>query len=90
MSSNISDQFPKKFENPSITVIKASGDLDKTEKSLVTITDTVVKGENTDMGTKPNAMKEAITTQIAKKKIDRVKEKRNHKHKNNSRYMQHQ
>ena len=50
MSSNISDPFPKKSDNPSIIVIKTSGDLDETEKALVTTTNTVVKEGNTDMG----------------------------------------
>ena len=43
MSSNISDPLQKKYDNPSITVSKTSGDLDETEKALVATTDTVVK-----------------------------------------------
>ena len=50
MFSNISDPFPKKYENPSITVRKTSGDLDETKKELVTTTDTVVKEGNNYMG----------------------------------------
>ena len=72
MYSNISDPLQKKYDNPSITVRKKSGDLDETEKALVTTTDTVVKEVNIDMGTKPNVVKEAITTPISKNKIDTV------------------
>ena len=43
MSSNISDLFPKKSDNPSEKVGKTSGDQDETEKSLVTTTGMVVK-----------------------------------------------
>ena len=50
MSSNISDPLPKKSDNPSITVRKISGDLDETEKSLVTTSDRVVKEGNTEIG----------------------------------------
>ena len=49
MSYNISDPLPKKYDNPSEKVIKTSGDLDETEKALVTTTDTVVKEWNTYM-----------------------------------------
>ena len=49
MSSNISDQLPKKYDNLSEEVRKTSGDLDNTEKALVTTTDTVTKEGNTDM-----------------------------------------
>ena len=42
------------------------------EKALVTTTNTVIKEGNTDMGTKPNVVKEAINPPIAKKKIDTV------------------
>ena len=80
MSSNISNPFPKKSDNPSISVRKKSGDLDETEKALVTNTDTVVKEGNNDMGTKPNEVKEAITPLIAKNNIDTVKKQINHKH----------
>ena len=78
MSYNISDPFPKKSDNPSENVIKTSGDLDETEKSLVTTTDTVVKEGNTDMleekrKSKTNVVKESITHPISvKKKIDTV------------------
>ena len=72
MSSNISDPLPKKYYNPSITVRKTSGYLDETKNLLVTTTDTVFKEENTEMGTKPNVVREAITSPIAKKKIDTV------------------
>ena len=48
MSSNISDPLPKKSDNPSEKVIKTSGDLDETQKALVTTTDTVVKEGNND------------------------------------------
>ena len=73
MSSNISDPFPKRSYNPRIKVRKTSGDLDETEKALVTTAYTVVKEGNTDMGEKPNVVKEAITTPISKKTIDAVK-----------------
>ena len=43
MCSNISDPLPNKSDNPSEKVRKISGDLDETEKSLVTTTETVVK-----------------------------------------------
>ena len=72
MSSNISDLLSNKSDNPSITVRKTSWDLDETENSLVTTTDTAVKEGNTDMGTKPNLVKEAITPPIAKNNIDTV------------------
>ena len=49
MSSNISDPFPKKSDNPSEKVIKTSGDLDEIEKALVTTTETVVKEGNNYM-----------------------------------------
>ena len=49
MSSNISDILPNKYDNPGEKVRKTSGDLDETEKSLVTISETVVKEDNTDM-----------------------------------------
>ena len=49
MSSNISDPLPKKSDNPSEKVRKASGDLDDTKKLLVTTTDTVLKEGNTYM-----------------------------------------
>ena len=60
MSSNISDPFPKRSDNPSIKVRKTSGDLDEIEKALVTNTDTVVKEGNTYIGKKPNVVKEII------------------------------
>ena len=69
MSSNISDPLQKKSDNPSITVIKTSGDLDETEKALVTTNGTVVKEGNNDIGTKPNVVKRAITPPIAKNNI---------------------
>ena len=69
-----------KSDNQSIMVKKTSGDLDETKKSLITTTDTVFKEGNTDMGRKPNVLKEAITIPIAKKKIDTVKKQRNHTH----------
>ena len=49
MSSNISDLFPKKSDNPTEKFRKISGDLDETEETLVTTADTVVKEGNTDM-----------------------------------------
>ena len=68
MSSNISDLLQKKYDNPSITTGKTSGDLDETEKALVTKSNTDVKEGNTY--TKNNkVVKEAITPPIAKKKI---------------------
>ena len=75
MYSNISDSLPKKSDNPSITVSKTRGDQDETEKALVTTIDTVAKEGNTNMGTKPNVVKEAITTPTAKNKIDTVKKR---------------
>ena len=72
MSSNISDLLQKKYDNSSITARKTSGDLDETEKVLVTTTDTVVKEGNTDMGTKHNVVKGAITPPIAKNKTNIV------------------
>ena len=75
MSSNISDPFPKKSDNPSIKVKKTSGDLDETKKALVTTTKTVVKEGNTDMGTKHNVAKEAITPPIENNNIGTVNKK---------------
>ena len=49
MSPNTSDPFPKKSDTPGEKVRKTSGDLDETEKALVTTTDTVVKEGNTVM-----------------------------------------
>ena len=49
MSSNIIVPFPKESDNPSEKVIKTSGDLDDTKKSLVANNDTVIKEGNTDM-----------------------------------------
>ena len=49
MSSNISDPLPKKYDNPSEKFRKISGDLNETEKILVTTTDTVVKEVSTGM-----------------------------------------
>ena len=49
MSSNISDPFPKKYDNPSEKVRNKSGDLDESEKAFVATTDTVAKEGNTDM-----------------------------------------
>ena len=57
MSSNISDPFQKKSDNPSITVRKTSGDLDETKKALVTTTNMVVREGNTDKVTKTNVVK---------------------------------
>ena len=42
------------------------------EKSLVTTTEKVVIGRDNDTGTKTNAVKESITTPIARKNIDTV------------------
>ena len=50
MSSNISDPLLRISDNPSIKVRKISGDLDETEKALVTTTYTVAKEVNTDVG----------------------------------------
>ena len=66
MSSNINEPFTKRSDNTSIKVRKKSGDQDETKKALFNTTDTVVKEGNTDMGTKPNVAKEAITPPIAK------------------------
>ena len=49
MYSNISDPLPKKYDNGSEKVGKTSGDLDETEKLLITTTDMVVKEGNTGM-----------------------------------------
>ena len=70
MSSNIIDPLPKKSDNPSITVWKTSGDIYETEKSLVATAYTVFKEGNTDMGKKPNLVKEDITHPISKNNID--------------------
>ena len=43
MSLNFSYPLPKKYDNPGITDRKTSGDLDETEKALVSTTYTVVK-----------------------------------------------
>ena len=67
MSSNISEPLQKKSNNRIITVRKKSGNLDETKKALDATTDTVVKEGNTDMVKKPNVVKEAITTTIAKR-----------------------
>ena len=72
MSSNLSEPLPKRYYNPIIKVRKTSGDLVEAKKALVNNTDTVVKEGNTDMGTKPNVVKEAITPPITKKNIDTV------------------
>ena len=72
MYSNISDPLQEKSDNPSITARKTSGGLDETKKALVNTTNAVVKEGNTDMGKKPNFVKESITPPIAKK-IDTVK-----------------
>ena len=49
ISFNISDPLTKEYDNTSEKVRKTSGDLDETEKVLVTTTETVVKEGNTDM-----------------------------------------
>ena len=49
VSSNISDPFPKKSDNPSEKVRKTSGYLYETEEALVTTNDTVFKEGNTDI-----------------------------------------
>ena len=70
--------MPKEYYNPSEKVRKISGYLDYTKNSLVFTTDTVVKEANTVMvynkrKTKPNVVKESITSLIsAKKNIDTV------------------
>ena len=58
---------------------KKSGDLNETEKALVTTTDTVAKEGNTYMGTKPNVVKETITPPISKKILTHSTKHRNHK-----------
>ena len=70
MSSNISDPLPKKKDNSSEKVRKTSGYLDNIEMVLVNINDRDIKEGNTDMvdktmKTKPNVVKEAITTPIS-------------------------
>ena len=49
VSFNIIEALPKEYDNTSEKVIKRSGDLDDTKKTLVFTTDTVVKEKNTDM-----------------------------------------
>ena len=49
MSSNIIEPLPKKSDKPSEKVIETSGNLDETEKALVTTTETVVKEGSTDI-----------------------------------------
>ena len=49
MYSNISYPLPNKYDNPSEKVRETSGNLDKTEKELVTTIKTFVKEGNTDM-----------------------------------------
>ena len=46
------------------------------KNSLVTTTEKIVKEGNTDIGTKPNVMKEAITSPAEKNNIDTVKKNR--------------
>ena len=75
MSSNISDPLPKKYDNTSEDIRKTSRDQDETKKKLVTTTDTVFKEGNTDIGTKTNVVKEAISIPMAKKNIDTVNKK---------------
>ena len=67
--------MPKKYDNPSERVRKTSGDLDEAKKALITTTNTIFNEGNTDMGTKPNVVKESITNTIAKKNIDTVNKK---------------
>ena len=75
MSSNTSDPFQNKSDDPSEKVRKTRGDLDETKNVLVTTTNPVVKEGNTDMVTKPNVVKEAITPLTTKKTIDTVNKK---------------
>ena len=49
MSSNIISQLPKKSCNPSEKVRITSGDLDETEKALVTDIETIAKEGKMDM-----------------------------------------
>ena len=79
MSSSISDPYQNKSDNRSITVIKTSGDLDETEKALVTTNGMVVKEGNNDTGTKPNVVKEAITFTVSKIRFTQSTKQRNHK-----------
>ena len=78
ISSNSIGPLPNLSVNPSEKFIKTSGYLDNTKKALVTTTDKVVKEGNTDMvdkkiKTKPNVVKEYITSPISEKnKIDTV------------------
>ena len=74
MASNIRYPLLKKSYNPSEKVRKSSGDLDETEKALVTTTDTIVKEGNADMvdekrNTKPNVIREAINPPNSEKGI---------------------
>ena len=80
MSSNTSDPFQNKSDDPSEKVRKTRGDLDETKNVLVTTTNPVVKEGNTDMETKPNVVKEAITPLTTKRRLTQSTRKRNHKH----------
>ena len=70
---DISDRLQKKSDNQIITVRETSGYLDETEKALVTNNDTVFKEVNTNMGTKPNVVKESITPPIEKVRSKQLK-----------------
>ena len=73
MSSDIIGPLHKEYQNPSKKVRTTSGDLNDTKKALVATTDMFSKEGNTDMvdknsKTKPNLVKEAITSSISEKK----------------------
>ena len=68
----ISNPLSNKSDNPIEKVRKTIGDLDETEKALVTTTGMVIKEGNTYMVKKSNMVREAITPPIEKKKIDTV------------------
>ena len=73
MSSNTSEPLPNKYDNPSTTVRKTSGDLYETKKALVTTTDTIVKEGSNDKGKRPNVVREAINPTIEKRILTRLK-----------------
>ena len=78
MPYNIIGLWPKEYINTSENDKETSWYLYYTKRLLVTTTDTVIKGGNTDMvdkkrKTKPNLVKEYVTPPFsAKKKIDTV------------------
>ena len=80
MSSNISDLFSKKSDNPSESVRKTRGDLDETEKVLVTTTDMVFKEGNNDMVKILMCLREPSLLLFQKRRFTQSTKNRNHKH----------